>query len=175
MPTFDPIPVPGRQSLANPPPPSATQKAALDTNFARINQHYQSLPMVSGGVRSRAENLAADLGPPGVWAMFGAWPPGYLVIPDCAALILYVGALVATSWQGYINIAAVLSGPGVVGEPSVSCAFNSASWVAGGATKLIDRSQLVVGQAVDLTGRWMVQATATYRVHNAEMGVIPLG
>lgn len=144
--TFDPLPVPDFEALANIPPWAAGQGAVLDTNFDRVNSYLTALGK-RGYAASYAQG-AAIINPGntgGAWTTFAAnvFAPQTFKVPVCEALVVSVNARVYVPGYMWAAVRAWPSGPGFSG---------------GSITNLEASSQ---GSVVGL-GRWMSTGTTFY-------------
>lgn len=175
--TFDPIPVPSRQSIVDIPPSAAAQATALDANFAKVNTYLQAQPLVSAPAFSRnLTNLSINQGGR-AYVPFSAsvWPGFSTVLPDADAYLLYIGAEVAvTSWN-YVGLVPYLSGPGVVSAGYKQGVWlSNRSFISGGAATILPRSAFNPGQRVDLAPYWYVDQPGSFYFDLGEVGIVGL-
>jgi hypothetical protein len=151
-PTFDLIPVPSRNALANPPPPATTQATTIDTNFSKVN------PWLSGHQRAWAWESrhwgSIQYGLLPYWSGMEAWPAIWFTMPDCRWLIITMSCLLdqvpGPDASGGIGI--VCTGPGFAGlSPNTPTFHNTTRTTYSGqlqstsVTGFVSRASLNVG------------------------------
>lgn len=182
--TFDALPVPDMDALANIPPWSHSQGTALDDNFDAVNA-YLTGAGPRGLTRHSEQQAFLDNAPvTGGWQNFAAgnFAPITFTVPPCEALVVNVSARAGLYTYAWVAVRANPSGPGYVGTGltgnealSLGCASGLVRWFAGGQTYVIQASWgLRVGQSITFTPQWW-STYATFNLRFAQMSIMAVG
>ena len=165
-PTFDLIPVPNRNALANPPPPAGSQAATIDTNFTKINPWLSGRTQAWGWETRHPGSIQYAALP--YWAGMQAWPTAWITVPDCSYLILTMSCLLdQVPTDSITRIGIVCSGfPGLSYNTPTFYTTTRANQAGGlqsaAVTGMVSRANLNVGANVGILPAYFVESGATW-------------
>ena len=157
--TFDPVPAPDMEALANIPPWARSQATTLDTNFDRINAYLTAQPARGTviGFTNLTAGIAGDT--PGMLPFTqGQWPKLTFTVPPCEAIYVSINARIFLPGYAWLMVRAEPSGPGWRGalgsDVNLQCgaAPGNGRWMAANMTYIIQAAWgLNIGQSMTLT------------------------
>ena len=183
--TFDPLPVPDMEALANIPPWAEGQAAKLDANFAAVNSYLGAVGMRG---LTRYSYQTADVvnagNSGGAWINFNptVFPPITFTVPPCEALVVSVNVRCWIPGYMWVNVRANPSGPGWTGGSlsSTECVGmgsfpNWLRWHAAGSSYITLTSWgLAVGQQITYTPQW-ASSNSQFGIHSGMFSVAAVG